>query len=148
MWSAIVGLMSPMDYVRVTSTQAARIFNIYPQKGIIEAGADADVIVLDPSKEHTIRAATHHSRMDTNIYENRKIKGKVRSSQWRSCLTESIFFEVVVTISRGRVVWENEKLNVQASTGRFIPMAPFPYLYKKTLIKTAPPASKSDKEEL
>ena len=70
--------MTPMDFVRVTSTQAAKIFNLYPQKGVIEEGADADIILLDPHKEHTIHAATHHSRMDTNIYEGRQIKGKVR----------------------------------------------------------------------
>ena len=56
----------------------ARIFGIYPQKGHIAAGSDADVIIFDPAVEHTISAATHHSAMDTNIYEGMKIKGKVR----------------------------------------------------------------------
>jgi dihydropyrimidinase len=55
--------------VRITSTAAAQIFNVYPRKGRIAAGSDADVIVLDPSEKHTISAATHHSRIDTNVYE-------------------------------------------------------------------------------
>lgn len=63
------GMMTPSDFVRVTSTAAAQAFNIYPQKGVIAAGSDADVIVFDPEVKHTISAATHHSKMDTNIYE-------------------------------------------------------------------------------
>lgn len=71
------GMMSPADYVRVTSTTAAKVFNIYPQKGKIAAGSDADIIVLDPSEKHTIKAESHHSRMDTNVYEGKIINGKV-----------------------------------------------------------------------
>lgn len=97
------GLLSPSDYVRVTSTAAAQIFNVYPRKGRVAAGSDADVIVLDPNATHTISAATHHSRMDTNVYEGKRIKGKV-----------------VVTVSRGRVVWEGGKLNVEPGTARFV----------------------------
>jgi dihydropyrimidinase len=67
------GLISVTDYVRITSTAAAQIFNIYPQKGRIAPGSDADVIVLDPSVTHVISAATHHSRMDTNVYEGKGI---------------------------------------------------------------------------
>jgi hypothetical protein len=55
--------------VRITSTAAAQIYNIYPRKGRIAAGSDADVILLDPRANHTISAATHHSRLDTNVYE-------------------------------------------------------------------------------
>jgi dihydropyrimidinase len=71
------GLMGPEDFVRVTSTAAAQIFNIYPRKGAVAVGSDADVIVFDPNVEHTISAATHHSKMDTNVYEGKRIKGKV-----------------------------------------------------------------------
>jgi dihydropyrimidinase len=63
------GLIGVTDYVRITSTAAAQVFNLYPRKGRVAAGSDADVIVLDPSVTHTISAATHHSRMDTNVYE-------------------------------------------------------------------------------
>eukprot|EP00882_Tetradesmus_deserticola_P008215 GHRQ01008660.1.p1 GENE.GHRQ01008660.1~~GHRQ01008660.1.p1 ORF type:complete len:448 (+),score=139.90 GHRQ01008660.1:97-1344(+) len=104
-WQELVapGLITPQDYVRITSTAAARIFNVYPRKGRIAAGSDADVIVLDPSVNHTITAATHHSRIDTNVYEGKEIAGKV-----------------TVTISRGRLVWYKGKLDVQPGSGRFI----------------------------
>ncbi|CAI5468112.1 unnamed protein product, partial [Closterium sp. Yama58-4] len=70
-WDVMVnsGLMSPSDYVRITSTECARIFNLYPQKGVVAEGSDADVIVLNPKGSTTISAATHHSRIDTNVYE-------------------------------------------------------------------------------
>ena len=66
------------------------------------------MIVLDPQREHVITAATHHSAMDTNIYEGMRVRGKV-----------------VTTISRGRVVWHEGKLDVAAGSGRFIAMPPF-----------------------
>lgn len=72
------GKLSPSDFVRVTSTAAAQHFGLYPAKGVIAEGADADVIVLDPSVTHTLSAAGHHSRMDTNIYEGYRVGGKVR----------------------------------------------------------------------
>ena len=71
--------MSPEDFVRVTSTAAAKIYNIYPRKGTIAAGSDADVIVFDPRTQHTISASTHHSNMDTIVYEGKRIMGKVHS---------------------------------------------------------------------
>lgn len=73
--------MTPSDFVRVTSTAAAQVLNIYPRKGIIAPGSDADVIILDPQKEHVISAATHHSAIDTNIYEGRSITGKVCNNE-------------------------------------------------------------------
>lgn len=48
-----------------------------PLQGVIAAGSDADVILLDPTQPHVISAETHHSAMDTNIYEGRLIRGKV-----------------------------------------------------------------------
>jgi dihydropyrimidinase len=71
--------MSPSDFVRVTSAAVAQIFNLYPRKGLVAAGSDADVIVLDPQAPHTLGAASHHSRMDTNIYEGRRVKSRVVS---------------------------------------------------------------------
>ncbi|WIA28115.1 hypothetical protein OEZ86_010692 [Tetradesmus obliquus] len=106
-WQEMVvsGLITPRDFVRITSTAAAQIFNVYPRKGRIAPGSDADVIVLDPRVKHTISAATHHSRIDTNVYEGKQIQGKV-----------------TVTISRGRLVWFDSKLNVEPGSGRFIPL--------------------------
>jgi dihydropyrimidinase len=108
-WDEMVnsGLIDEMEYVRVTSTSAAKIFNLYPQKGVIAPGSDADLILFDPTLEHTLSAPTHHSKIDSSVYEGRKVKGKV-----------------VTTISRGKVVWDNGKLNTKPGEGRFIPMPP------------------------
>ncbi|KAL4420181.1 hypothetical protein ABPG77_008317 [Micractinium sp. CCAP 211/92] len=105
-WQELVasGRVSPSDFVRLTSTAAAQIFNIYPRKGVIAEGSDADVVIFDPALEHTISAASHHSAMDTNIYEGYRVQGKV-----------------VTTISRGRLVWHEGRLNITRGTGRFVP---------------------------
>ena len=106
-WEELVntGLITPSDFVRITSTAAAQIFNVYPRKGRIAVGADADVILFDPRQEHVISATTHHSAMDTNVYEGKKVRGRVTT-----------------TISRGRVVWHDGKLTVDKGSGRFIPL--------------------------
>ncbi|XP_073359349.1 dihydropyrimidinase-like [Aegilops tauschii subsp. strangulata] len=91
-WDSMVetGKITVTDYVRVTSTECAKIFNIYPRKGAILEGSDADIIILNPKRSFAMGTRTHHSRSDTNVYEGRKGKGMVE-----------------VTISRGRVVWED-----------------------------------------
>uniref|UniRef100_A0A803Q0C4 Integrase catalytic domain-containing protein n=1 Tax=Cannabis sativa TaxID=3483 RepID=A0A803Q0C4_CANSA len=75
-WDTMVesGQISVTDYVRVTSTECARIFNIYPRKGAILAGSDADIIVFNPNSRVEISAKSHHSRSDTNVYEGRRVK--------------------------------------------------------------------------
>ena len=79
MWDTLVntGLITPSDFVRLSSTEAAKIFNLYPQKGLIAPGSDADIAIFDPAKEHVLSAKTHHSALDTSVYEGMKIKGKV-----------------------------------------------------------------------
>jgi len=109
----VSGIMSPSDFVRVTSTEAAQIFNIYPQKGAIEIGSDADIILLNPNASKTISAKTHHQNIDYNVYEGRVVTGVVET-----------------TISNGKVVWENGQLNVEAGSGRFIPTPPFGKMFK------------------
>eukprot|EP01024_Parvocaulis_polyphysoides_P053699 TRINITY_DN5365_c0_g2_i1.p1 TRINITY_DN5365_c0_g2~~TRINITY_DN5365_c0_g2_i1.p1 ORF type:complete len:447 (+),score=77.21 TRINITY_DN5365_c0_g2_i1:54-1343(+) len=113
-WNEMVnsGMISPSDFVRITSTTAAKVFNLYPQKGILQSGSDADVIVIDPSLKHVISAKSHHSKMDTNIYEGMEILGKV-----------------VTTIGRGRIVWNDGQLSVTEGTGRFLKLEPFGYLF-------------------
>jgi dihydropyrimidinase len=76
-WSKGVnsGAITPSDFVRATSTQSARIFNMYPRKGIVQAGADADLVIWDPKAEKTISAKTHHQAVDFNIFEGMRVKG-------------------------------------------------------------------------
>ncbi|XP_043720125.1 dihydropyrimidinase-like isoform X1 [Telopea speciosissima] len=113
-WDSMVesGLITPSDYVRITSTECARIFNIYPRKGAILAGSDADIIVLNPNASFEISAATQHRNSDTNAFEGISGKGKVE-----------------VTIAGGRVVWEGDELKVVPGSGRYIEMPPFSYLF-------------------
>ncbi|XP_019455918.1 PREDICTED: dihydropyrimidinase isoform X1 [Lupinus angustifolius] len=113
-WDTLVesGQISVTDYVRLTSTECARIFNIYPRKGAILPGSDADIIILNPNSSFEITSKSHHSRLDTNVYEGRTGKGKVE-----------------VTIAGGRIVWENNELKVTPGVGKYIEMAPFNYLF-------------------
>ena len=112
LWGEMVstGEISRSRFVEVTSTAAAKIFNVYPKKGAIAAGSDADIAIIDPEAENVISAKTHHSRMDTNVYEGRAYQGKV-----------------VTTLSRGRVMWDNGKFTqeARAGTGKFVHMEPF-----------------------
>jgi len=61
---------------------SAKIFNLYPRKGAILEGSDADVIILDPEATTVISAATHHSRIDTNVYEGWRIKVLIYSIEF------------------------------------------------------------------
>lgn len=72
------GLVGPNQFVSMVSTAAARAFNIFPRKGAVAPGSDADVVVFDPGHKHVIRAATHHSAIDVNVYEGMEVTGKVR----------------------------------------------------------------------
>ncbi|OIS97632.1 PREDICTED: dihydropyrimidinase isoform X1 [Nicotiana attenuata] len=113
-WDTMVasGQISVTDYVRITSTECARIFNIYPRKGAILVGSDADIIILNPNSSFEISSKSHHYRTDTNVYEGWRGKGKVE-----------------VTIAGGRIVWENDELKVVPGAGKYIEMPPFSYLF-------------------
>lgn len=97
------GKLTMNEFVAATSTNAAKIFNIYPQKGSVSIGADADLVVWDPQGKRTISAKTHHQNVDFNIFEGKTVTG-IPSH----------------TISRGKVVWANGQLNVEQGAGQYI----------------------------
>jgi len=77
MWQLGVnsGKFSPSRFVELMSTNPAKIFGCYPQKGTIAVGTEADIVVWDPKATHTISASTHHMRCDYNVYEGMKVTG-------------------------------------------------------------------------
>jgi len=100
--------MSLNRFVELTSTAAARTFGLYPRKGTVAVGSDADIVVFDPNRKETISVhneRTHHMRVDYSAYEGFEIQG---------------FSDVV--LSRGRVVVDNGKLATSGG-GRFIQRA-------------------------
>jgi dihydropyrimidinase len=98
------GRISLQQFVALTSTNHARLYGLYPRKGTIAVGSDADFAIWDADKDVTIRWKDLHDNVGYTPYEGRQIKG------WP-----------VVVVSRGRVVVEDGKLNAERGSGRFLP---------------------------
>jgi dihydropyrimidinase len=73
-----MGNLSLNRFVELVSTAPARIFGMYPKKGVLAAGSDADLVLWDPGAYHTISAATHHMRVDYSMFEGFKVRGNAR----------------------------------------------------------------------
>ncbi len=97
------GPLTLNQFVKLTSTNSARLFGLYPEKGTIGVGADADLMVLDPDRQVTVRKEVLHQNVDHTPYEGFSVTG------WP-----------VVTISRGDVVFENGEIVGKPGRGRFI----------------------------
>ncbi|XP_045035359.1 dihydropyrimidinase isoform X2 [Daphnia magna] len=109
----VSGKMDPTRFVAVTSMNAAKIFNMYPKKGCIAVGSDADIVIWDPKLEHTISAATHHSAVDFNIFEGITCRGGPE-----------------YVIANGRVTVDEGQVKAVQGYGSFIPTSPFaPFVY-------------------
>ncbi len=110
LWDAGVntGRLTPSEFVQVTSTNAAQLFNIYPRKGVIAAGADADVVVWDPKKSKTLSVKTQYSKGDFNVFEGRTVHG-----------------QPVCVLSRGRIVYQDGQLMAEQGAGRHVERPPF-----------------------
>ncbi|HEY5642785.1 MAG TPA: dihydropyrimidinase [Woeseiaceae bacterium] len=106
------GRLTMNEFVRVTSTNAAQIFNIYPRKGSVSVGADADIVVWDPEASKTISAKTHQQKVDYNIFEGMTVTG---------CASH--------TISRGKVVFADGQLDVERGAGRYVDRPAFAPFY-------------------
>jgi dihydropyrimidinase len=69
------GKLSPQRFVELNCTNPAKIFGMYPRKGALTVGADADIVVWDPQKSHTLSAQSHHMRCDYNLFEGMEVRG-------------------------------------------------------------------------
>jgi dihydropyrimidinase len=108
------GRLTPNEFVAVTSTNIAQILNIYPRKGAILPGSDADLVVWDPKLSKTISAATQKSIIDYNVFEGFKVSGLPR-----------------YTLSRGEVVWQHgQNSQPRPGRGKFVRREPFAAVHK------------------
>ncbi|MGB8713634.1 MAG: dihydropyrimidinase [Onishia taeanensis] len=106
------GRLSLQEFVALTSTNAAKIFNLYPRKGAVRVGADADLVVWDPKGTRTISAKTHHQNIDFNIFEGKTVTGIPRH-----------------TVSQGKWVWRDGELHAERGAGRYLERPAYPGVY-------------------
>jgi dihydropyrimidinase len=102
------GRFSINRFVELVSTTPAKLFGLYPRKGTIAAGSDADLVIFDPNRKHTISAKTHHMRVDYSMFEGIQVTGMPD-----------------VVLSRGRVVVEGDKFLGRPGGGEFIKRATY-----------------------
>jgi dihydropyrimidinase len=97
------GKISINKFVEVTCTNPAKIFGMFPRKGTIGIGSDADLVIFDPEEEHIISAASHHMNVDYSAYEGWKLKGKIKT-----------------VLLRGTVAIDNNNCKLEKGYGQFI----------------------------
>jgi len=97
------GRFSANRFVELVSTTPAKLFGLYPRKGTIAVGSDADLVIFDPRRRHTISAKTHHMRVDYSMFEGIRVTGMPD-----------------VVLSRGKVIVEGDKFLGHAGGGEFL----------------------------
>ncbi len=102
------GRITPNRFVELVSTNIAKLFGLYPRKGTIAPGSDADIVIWDPSKKLTISAATHHTNVNYNLFEGTEVTGAPE-----------------VVLVRGQVIVENDELVAKPGAGQFVKRARF-----------------------
>jgi dihydropyrimidinase len=98
------GRIGPCRLVQVLCENPAKIFGFYPKKGVIQKGADADVVLFDPHQVHTLSVQNQHSGAGYTLYEGRSCLGKP-----------------VLTMQRGKVLIENGEVKKKPGDARFLP---------------------------
>ncbi|WP_313198355.1 dihydropyrimidinase [Rhizobium sp.] len=112
-YGVATGRITMNEFVAITSTNIAKILNLYPKKGAILVGADADLVVLDPKKSKTISAKTQQSAIDYNVFEGKQVTGLPR-----------------YTLSRGVVVVDDGTVKSREGHGQFVAREPYPAVSK------------------
>jgi dihydropyrimidinase len=102
------GRLSLNRMVELLATSPAKLFGLYPRKGTVAVGSDADLVVFDPERETTLSASTHHSKADYSLYEGTTVTGAPD-----------------VVLLRGHVLVENDELVASPGVGRFVKRARF-----------------------
>jgi dihydropyrimidinase len=102
------GRISLNRMVELLATNPAKLFGLYPRKGTVAVGSDADLVIFDPDRKHTITAAKQHSKTDYNLYEGTEVTGTPE-----------------VVLLRGNVLVENDELVASPGIGRYVPRARF-----------------------
>lgn len=105
------GEISLARWVEIASTTPARMFGMYPKKGVIAPGSDADIVIYDPTATQHVSAKTHHMNVDYSVYEGWEFTGKAET-----------------VISRGTVVLENDTFSGQPGRGQFLKRSLSQYL--------------------
>jgi dihydropyrimidinase len=106
----VTGRITKERWVEILSTAPAKLFGMFPRKGTIAVGSDADIVIYDPNATRTISAKTHHMDVDYSCYEGRQVRG--RSD---------------VVLSRGAVIVRDGEFTGQKGHGRFVRRAPAEY---------------------
>jgi dihydropyrimidinase len=101
------GHLSLRRMVDIFATEPARLFGLFPRKGTIAVGSDADLVLFDPKATHTLRASEHHMNVDYSLYEGRTVTGSVRT-----------------VIARGKIIVESGRYLGQPGSGQFVRRGP------------------------